>query len=57
MANYEMRLIMATLLLKFDLELCEESRNWHDQKCFALWIKPPLIVRAIPRMKASTPSA
>ncbi|OAL01859.1 cytochrome P450 [Phaeosphaeriaceae sp. SRC1lsM3a] len=57
MANYEMRLIMATLLLKFDLDLCEESRNWHDQKCFALWIKPPLIVRAIPRMKASTPSA
>lgn len=51
MANYEMRLIMAKLLLAYDLELEEESTNWHDQKCYALWIKPPLMVRATPRVK------
>ncbi|KNB09500.1 hypothetical protein FOXG_10066 [Fusarium oxysporum f. sp. lycopersici 4287] len=48
MAMHEMRLILATLLFKYDLELCEESRNWVDQKSFALWIKTPLMMRAKP---------
>ncbi|KAK2674259.1 Cytochrome P450, E-class, group I [Fusarium oxysporum f. sp. vasinfectum] len=48
MAMHEMRLILATLLFKYDLELCEESRNWADQKSFALWIKTPLMMRAKP---------
>ncbi|OLN95255.1 Versicolorin B desaturase 4 [Colletotrichum chlorophyti] len=48
MAMHEMRLILATLLFEFDLELCDESRNWSDQKSFALWIKNPLMVRATP---------
>lgn len=51
MAHYEMRLILAMLLLRFDLYLSDESRTWNDQKCYALWIKPPLMVRAIPRVK------
>jgi cytochrome P450 len=49
MAMHEMRLIIATLLLEFDLELCEESANWAFQKSFALWMKGPLMVRASPR--------
>ncbi|KAF4962251.1 hypothetical protein FSARC_9639 [Fusarium sarcochroum] len=48
MAMHEMRLILATLLFKYDLELCDESRNWADQKSFALWIKNPLMIRAKP---------
>ncbi|KAH6967569.1 cytochrome P450 [Ilyonectria sp. MPI-CAGE-AT-0026] len=48
MAMHEMRLILATLLFKYDLELCDESRNWANQKSFALWIKKPLMVRAKP---------
>lgn len=45
MAWFEMRLIAALLLLNFDIELCEESRQWHDQKIFDLWEKKPLMVR------------
>ncbi|KAF4785653.1 hypothetical protein HER10_EVM0008443 [Colletotrichum scovillei] len=48
MAMHEMRLILATLLFSYDLELCEESRDWKNQKAFALWIKNPLMIRAKP---------
>ncbi|POS72772.1 hypothetical protein DHEL01_v208832 [Diaporthe helianthi] len=48
MAMHEMRLILATLIFKFDFELCSESRNWAAQKSFALWIKTPLMARARP---------
>lgn len=48
MAMHEMRLILATLLFKYDLELCGESRDWAAQKSFALWIKGPLMIRAKP---------
>ncbi|GKU06478.1 cytochrome p450 monooxygenase [Fusarium langsethiae] len=48
MAMHEIRLMLATLVFNFDFELCEESRNWADQKAFALWIKNPLMVRATP---------
>lgn len=48
MAMHEMRLLLATLLFKFDLELCAGSENWADQKAYALWIKDPLNVRATP---------
>ncbi|EQB58913.1 cytochrome P450 [Colletotrichum gloeosporioides Cg-14] len=48
MAMHEMRLILATLLFSYDLELCEESKDWTNQKAFALWIKKPLMVRATP---------
>lgn len=50
MAMHEMRLILATLMFKFDFELCDESpgRDWAVQKSFALWIKKPLRVRAKP---------
>lgn len=48
MAMHEMRLILATILFKFDLELCQESRDWAHQKSFALCIKNPLMIRAKP---------
>lgn len=39
-----MRLILATTLLNFDLELREESNNWTDQKVFLVWEKSALMV-------------
>ncbi|KAH7174263.1 cytochrome P450 [Fusarium flagelliforme] len=48
MALHEMRLILAVLLFKFDLELEETSEDWADQKAFGLWQKKPLMMRAKP---------
>jgi cytochrome P450 len=42
LAYNEMRLILARVLWNFDLELCEESSGWNEQKSFVLWEKPPL---------------
>jgi hypothetical protein len=39
-----MRLIVAKLLWNFDLALDPSCSNWHEQKIFALWSKPPLQV-------------
>ncbi|KAF4213397.1 hypothetical protein CNMCM5878_000031 [Aspergillus fumigatiaffinis] len=43
LAFAEMRLILARLLWNFDLELCEESLAWSDQKAYTIWEKPPLM--------------
>ncbi|KAF1980466.1 cytochrome P450 [Bimuria novae-zelandiae CBS 107.79] len=43
MAYHEMRLIMTRILHTFDLELCEESKNWRDQQCFTMREKKPLM--------------
>lgn len=43
-----MRIIMAKVLWHFDLELCEQSDRWADQKVFNLWQKPELWCRARP---------
>lgn len=48
LAWHEMRLILATTLFSFDLQLCEESDDWNDQKVYTLWEKKPLIVRLSP---------
>ncbi|KAL6359076.1 hypothetical protein LRP88_09276 [Fusarium phalaenopsidis] len=45
LAYAEMRLILARLLWKFDLELVSESKNWNDQKVFNLWEKGDLKVK------------
>lgn len=37
-----MRLLLTTVLLHFDIELCEESKAWADQKVWTLWEKPAL---------------
>ncbi len=49
LAYAEMRLILAKVLFSFDLELVEKTDNWMaDQKVFALWEKPALMVRLKP---------
>ncbi|RAQ47341.1 cytochrome P450 monooxygenase [Aspergillus flavus] len=45
LAYAEMRVILARVLWNFDLELCEESTQWSDQKAYTLWEKPPLMCR------------
>ncbi|KAI2785537.1 cytochrome P450 [Daldinia loculata] len=44
LAIHEMHLIMARVLWNFDLALDDKSRDWHNQKIFGLWEKPPLEV-------------
>ncbi|KAF9882844.1 hypothetical protein FE257_004956 [Aspergillus nanangensis] len=43
LAYAEMRIILARVLWNFDLELCQESENWSDQKTYNLWEKPALM--------------
>ena len=43
-----MRLILAGVLLHFDLELCDEAEDWLDQNVYVLWDKNPLYVRLTP---------
>ncbi|KAF2209116.1 hypothetical protein CERZMDRAFT_114084 [Cercospora zeae-maydis SCOH1-5] len=44
-AYNQMRLLLASVLLEFDLELAPESYDWAaNQKTFLVWEKPPLIV-------------
>lgn len=45
MAWYEMRIVFATLIANFDIELCEESRDWMPGRVFMLWEKKPMMVR------------
>lgn len=43
LAYNEMRLILARVLWNFDIELCEESKAWNEQKAYLLWEKPALM--------------
>jgi hypothetical protein len=43
-----MRLILASVLLHFDLELSAETGDWMDHPCFTLWEKGPLMVKLKP---------
>ena len=43
-----MRLILASVFLHFDLELCDETGDWLDQENYILWDKKPLIVKLKP---------
>lgn len=45
MAMHEMRLILASVVMRFDLQLCDKSQNWLEQKVFVLWAKKPLLCR------------
>jgi hypothetical protein len=49
MAYVEMRMILVSMLWNFDYELCDESKNWLDQKVYLVWRKDPLMVRLVPR--------
>jgi cytochrome P450 len=52
LAWHEMRVLLATIILNFDIELCQESQNWKDQKVFLLWEKWPLYCKLTPVNKA-----
>ena len=44
LAYVEMRSILARIVWHFDMELCEESKDWTNQNAYVLWEKPPLYV-------------
>ncbi|KAH6838505.1 cytochrome P450 [Chaetomium sp. MPI-CAGE-AT-0009] len=48
MAWHEMRLVLARLYFRFDLEVCAESVGWVEQRAFILWEKKPLFARLKP---------
>ena len=48
LAYHEMRLILASVLLHFDLELSSQEDDWMDQRCHFLWDKKPLMVKLKP---------
>ena len=48
LAYHEMRLVLASVVLCFDMELCTEAKGWPQQKVFILWLKPELMVRLTP---------
>ncbi|EOD43130.1 putative cytochrome p450 protein [Neofusicoccum parvum UCRNP2] len=48
LAYYEMRIFLAKVLWNFDIKLCPQSKDWLNQKSFALWQKPPLWVKVTP---------
>jgi cytochrome P450 len=45
LAMAEMRAILTRVLWHFDVELCEESREWDKQKVYLLWEKGNMWVK------------
>ncbi|KAK5167475.1 uncharacterized protein LTR77_007174 [Saxophila tyrrhenica] len=43
LAWHEMRLLLATVLFQFDIQLSVESENWAEQSIYTLWQKKPLV--------------
>lgn len=48
LAYHEMRLILSSVMLHFDLELCDEEEEWTNQENYILWHKSPLMVKLTP---------
>ncbi|KAI6782256.1 uncharacterized protein J7T54_008342 [Emericellopsis cladophorae] len=48
LAYAEMRLLLARLVLEFDMALVDPDTDWMDQKIFTLWDKGPLSIRLTP---------
>lgn len=40
-----MRLVLASVLFRFDLSLVDEAQDWLDQENHLLWDKKPLLVK------------
>ena len=45
LAYHEMRLLMAAVMLSFDIELSKEADNWVQQDCYILWDKPVMMAK------------
>jgi hypothetical protein len=43
-----MRLILASMLLHFDMKLSAETGDWMHQGCHFIWDKKPLLVKLSP---------
>ncbi|KAF7524863.1 hypothetical protein PCG10_005446 [Penicillium crustosum] len=48
LAYHEMRSVISSILLEFDISLVDNADNWLDQKNYKLWEKKPLFVRLTP---------
>ena len=49
LAYHEMRLVLASVLWAYDIELCDESKEWvANQDCLVLWHKGPLMCNLMP---------
>jgi cytochrome P450 len=54
LAYAEMRLVLARILWNFDIELCEESRDWMDRlEVYTLWKKEPMMVKLTPVVRSA----
>jgi cytochrome P450 len=42
---HEMRLILASVLLHFELELVDETEDWMAQETYVVWAKIPLHIK------------
>ena len=45
-----MRLMLASVLFHFDLELCNKDEDWLDQQMYVIWDKKPLLVNLKPSL-------
>lgn len=45
LAYHEMRLVMAAVMLSFDIELSKEADDWVNHKCHILWEKPAMMAK------------
>ncbi|KAJ5556972.1 hypothetical protein N7494_000887 [Penicillium frequentans] len=57
LAYVEMRLILARMIINFEMELAEPDFDWIDQKVYNLWEKPPLMLKLLPRDIAKSEKA
>lgn len=49
LAYAEMRLILARVIVNFDMEIAEDSKGWMErQRIYLFWQKGPLNVRLTP---------
>jgi hypothetical protein len=48
LAYHEMRLVLASMLLHFDMELCDDKQDWMHQENYIMWVRKPLWVRLKP---------
>ncbi|KAF7891458.1 uncharacterized protein EAF02_001783 [Botrytis sinoallii] len=51
LAYNEMRVILARIIWRFDLELCPDSQAWDVQNSYTFWEKPPLMCKLTPRAR------
>jgi aspirochlorine biosynthesis cytochrome P450 monooxygenase len=53
LAYAETRLILTRLLWNFDIEFCDESRDWMDGiKVFMVYQRPPLMIKLSPAVRS-----